>query len=216
MPLHFSQLPGRRERHLLRKRNNPLFPPAEQQITESQLETAQRLDHEELEGFIGDFHRLVHRAVSLQPNVGSEVVLELKEALDQAYERAAGLADDQRETQQAIQRLLELLMDAVRKGAQDDPVALRELEQETIARHAHFELLQHPLIADLLDPETPIAQHELAATLLSSDDDTLTAALPLFDESQRALLYRDAERLLKETGIPPSDPLWKRLALFAP
>jgi hypothetical protein len=216
MPLHFSQLPGRRERHLLRKQNNPLFPAHERQISAAELDEAQRLDHEELEQFIGDFRRLVHRAVALQPNVGSEVVLALKEELDKAYERSAGLADDQRETQEAILRLLDLVMGAVRRGAGEDPVALGELEQETLARQTHFELLRQPLVADLLDPDSPIAQDELAATLLSADEAGFTAALMLFDEDQRVLIRRDAEQLLQGAGIAQSDPRWLRLQELAP
>lgn len=216
MPLHFSQLPGRRERHLLRKQDNPLFPPAERRITPPQLEEAQRLDHEELERFIGEFRQLVQRAVTLQPNVGSEVVLALKAALDKAYEQAAGLADDQRETQQAIVRLSALVMDAVRKGAGNDPVALGELEQESLARQTHFELLREPLVADLLDPDSPIAPHELAATLLSADESALTAALVLFDDEQRGVLHRDAERLLRESTLPQSDPAWEKLQRLTP
>ncbi|MCB1760818.1 MAG: hypothetical protein KDI68_13685 [Gammaproteobacteria bacterium] len=216
MPLHFSQLPGRRERHLLRKQNNPLFPPEQRHIGEEALLEAQRLDHEELERFIGDFRRLVQRAVALQPNVGSEVVLELKEELDRAYERSAGLADDQHEAQQAILRLLDLLMDAVRRGAGEDQVALSELEQERLARQAHFELLRQPLVADLLDPDSPIGAEELAATLLSTDEEAFHAALLLFDQDQRLLLRRDAERLLQSACIAPTEPLWQRLAELAP
>ncbi len=193
---HFSQFPGRRERHLLRKRSNPLFPEAERVITPEVLEEAQRLDHEELVDFITRFRQLVHRAVGLKPNEQSDVILGIKEELDQAYEQAAGLADDQTETREAIRKLLVVIMNAVRNGAANDPVALAELDQEAQARAAHFELLEYPLVADLLCPESPISGDELVPTLLSVPEAEFQAAITLFDEDQVKELERQARALL--------------------
>jgi hypothetical protein len=192
----FSEFPGRRERHLLRKGNNPLFGDAGGAPTEGAVQEAQRLDHEELVAFIGHFRQLVLRASRLRPNEGSEVILALKEELDKAYEQAAGLADDQRETQGAIERLVEVIMQSVRRGAGDDPVARREIADEEQARAAHYELLRYPLVADLLCPDSPIAEGELAATLLSTDDQELAAVLELFDAAQLALLCAQGRELL--------------------
>lgn len=196
MSLHFSEYPGRRERHLRRKQDNPLFPEQEREISESALEAAQKLDHEELVAFISDFRKLVQEAFDLKPNEGSEVILRLKERLDQAYEQAAGLADDQTETRDAIKKLLAIIMSTVRNGARDDPTAQLELAQEEQARATHFELLQHPLVADLLDPASVIAENELAATLLSASRKELDAVLILFDQEQLTLLCAESERLL--------------------
>ena len=202
MSLHFSEYPGRRERHLRRKQGNPLFPATERQISADALEEAQRLDHEELVAFITDFRALVQEAVSLEPNEGSEVILGLKERLDQAYEQAAGLADDQTETKRAIKQLVGIIMDAVRKGASQDPAALLELEQEEQARNAHFELLEHALVADLLDPASVIKKHELAASLLSAPANELEHVLTLFDRAQLTLLIADCDRLLDNVDNP--------------
>ncbi|MCB1761574.1 MAG: hypothetical protein KDI27_00340 [Gammaproteobacteria bacterium] len=215
MPLHFSEKPGRRERHLLRKQNNPLFPQSQRQISSGALEQAQRLDHEELVEFITQFRKLILEVAELQPNAESGLILSLKERLDKCYEQSAGLADDQRETQQAIVKLQQLIMAAVRKGAGDDPIALQELVQEERARSAHFELLAFPLVADLLAPDSPVGANELAATLLSVPQKEFDAALSLFDEDQRVLLQRDVEALLSE--LPgTADTLHPRLAQLQP
>jgi seryl-tRNA synthetase len=205
MTLLFSQNPGRRERHLLRKRNNSLFSDEEQRISSSDLQEAQRQDHEELVEFITEFRTLIHETVNLQPNEDSGVILEIKERLDRAYEQASGLADDQTETKNAIQKLVQVIMSTVEAGAGDDPQALQELEQEKAARTAHFALLQHPIVADLLCPDSPIAANELAPTLLSESADSLQAALDLFDNVQLAILYEEAQETLKrveEDGTP--------------
>jgi hypothetical protein len=203
MKLHFSENPGRRERHLLRKRDNLLFPGKERTISAESLEEAQRLDHEELSEFITEFRKLIHETVELQPNAESGVVLDLKERLDKSYEQSAGLADDQRETKEAILKLLKLIMAAVRKGAGKDPTALHELAQEELARTAHFELLECPLVADLLAPDSPIGADELAPTLLSAPEAEFKAAVTLFDDDQLTLLHRDAEALLAERAEVP-------------
>jgi hypothetical protein len=199
MTLLFSQRPGRRERHLLRKRNNPLFSEEEQRISGSDLQEAQRLDHEELVEFITGFHTLIHETVNLQPNEDSGVILDIKERLDRAYEQASGLADDQTETKSAIHKLVQVIMSTVKGGAGDDPRALQELEQEKAARAAHFELLQHPIVADLLNPDSPIAEKELVPTLLSESTDGLHAALELFDNVQLAILCEEAQEILRRT-----------------
>jgi hypothetical protein len=197
MNLLFSQYPGRRERHLLRKRNNPLFSEEERRISSSDLQQAQRLDHEELVEFITGFQTLIHETVNLQPNEDSGVILEIKERLDRAYEQASGLADDQTETKGAIHKLVQVIMSTVEAGAGDDPMALQELEQEKAARAAHFELLQHPIVADLLSPDSPVAENELTPTLLSETAGGLQAALELFDNVQLAILCEEAQEILR-------------------
>ncbi|HEB95234.1 MAG TPA: hypothetical protein ENI96_02230 [Sedimenticola thiotaurini] len=187
----------------MRKRNNPLFPEAERSLDADRLLEAQRLDHEELEAFITGFHHLVHQAINLKPSEESEVILALKERLDKAYEQASGLADEQDETRQALRKLIDVIMAAVRRGAGNDAVALEELRQEEIARAAHFRLLEYPLVADLLDPDSPIRPDELAATLLSAGEEELEAVLGIFDRAQLALLYEDAGRLLARTPEAP-------------
>lgn len=205
MTLHFSQYPGRQERHLRRKFQNPLFPQKQRELSSGALNEAQRLDHEELVEFIGHFRQLVQRAAALKPNEGSEVILELKERLDKAYEQCAGLADDQRQTKQSIVKLVDIIMQAVRAGAGADQNALLELEQEQQARNAHYQLLEYPLVADLLDPDSPVAGDELTATLLSSSDNELAAAIALLDAGQLAMLCQDGSALIARTADAPAD-----------
>ncbi len=197
MSLIFSQFPGRHERHLLRKLDNPLFPAAEQNISETKLQQAQRLDHEELVEFITEFRTLIHTAINLKSNEGSEVILDIKERLDKAYEQASGLADDQSTTKTALHKLVQVVMSAVKSGAKDDMHALTELEQEEQARAAHFELLEHPVVADILWPDSPITETELLPTLLSETEAGLRASLQLFDSAQLTVLCEKAHHLLQ-------------------
>jgi hypothetical protein len=196
MRLLFSEMPGRHERYLVRKHDNPLFPESERVLTSNQLNEAQRLDHEELTAYIPELRKLVGEAVALGPHEQSEVILELKERLDQNYERACRLADDQTPNKEAIRKLVTVIMQAVWKGAGNDALAQEQLEHEEEARRTHYALLEHPLVADLLDPDSLIQEHELLPTLLSVDQAQFEAALTLFDTSQIAALCDQGEQLL--------------------
>jgi hypothetical protein len=87
-------------------------------------------------------------------------------------------------------------MQAVWKGAGDDSAAHAELRQEEEARRLHQELLEQPLIADLLNPDTPIPPEELVATLLSETEPALAGALLLFDPPQLEALHTQASALV--------------------
>jgi len=204
MAIPFSQLPGRHERHYRRRLGNPLFPNTPLQPEDERLLEMQRLDHEELLGFLDELRATVQRAVELRPNEGSEVILEIKERLDRLYETSAGLAEDHTNNQAAIARLLEVIMRNVERGAAGDPQALDELAQERAARQAHFALLASPLVADLLHPHSTIGAGELVPSLLSANEDDLAAALQLFDLDQLSQLYADARDCLGAIAGPPS------------
>lgn len=176
----------------------------------------QRLDHDELLDFLDRLRLTVRRALELQPNVGSEVVLELKEDLDRLYEMSAGLAEDQSANQAAIAQLLEVIMCNVERGAAGDLKALDELAQEREARAVHFQLLEHPLVADLLHPQSTIGAAELAPSLLSERPDSLAVALQLFDLEQLAQLYVDAQRCLAASEMfgPAADQRLQEIAAY--
>jgi hypothetical protein len=73
-----------------------------------------------------------------------------------------------------------------------------ELDQEEMAREAHFALLDAPLVADLLNPASPIHPDELVPTLLSADKDELQLALQMFDEVQLLAILSQGAALLEQ------------------
>ncbi len=197
MRIPFSEQPGRQERHFRRKLDNELFPQPIRNPQDDDLLEVQRVDHEELIGFLTDLRETVQQAVALKPNEESQVILDLKERLDKLYEQSAGLADEQSGNQEAIRQLIAVIMKTLWAAA-TDPQAESELQQETTARATHFELLREPLVADLLHPASPIGEGELVPTLLSESEAAVAAAVTLFDEDQLALLIGQAHALLDE------------------
>jgi len=211
MGIPFSEFPGRHERHYRRRLDNNLFD-MPLVLDDDELLEAQRLDHEELVGFVDELRGLVQQAVELKPNEESDVILKLKENLDRLYETSAGLADEQEGNQQAIRQLLAVVMRTVWAAAEGDEKAVGELEQEEIARTTHFDLLRNSLVADLLHPETLIEPDQLLPTLLSESAEAVEAAVQLFSPEQRALLFADAETLLQQRDADKQRPeAWLRL-----
>jgi hypothetical protein len=198
MELPFTHKPGRRERHLRRRHDNPLFDWPPREVQPETLLAAQKADHEDMEAFRETFRALVQRAVELPPDAGSEPILELKEALERQYEHSFGLPETHCEERAAIRKLIGLIMQAVKRAAGTDPLARQELAEEEEAREIHFRLLEQPLVADLLHPESPIGPEDLAPAVLSATLDEVAAILEVLDTAQCAELADQALRLLED------------------
>lgn len=173
---------------------------------------AQRRDHEELIAFVQDLRGAVQRAASLEPNADSETVLGLQEALERLFERSAALAEDQTAHKAALRRLIDVIMRTVRRAAGSDPLAQAELDQAEAGRQLHFDQLAHPVVADLLAPDSLVEADELVPTLLCESESGLAAALLLFDADQLAQLCADARALLTTRDADRQLPdAWGRL-----
>ncbi len=193
MTVKFSPHPGPRERHLRRRFGNPLFSAAAQNVSETQIQEAREADEKELNHFLRYFRDLVQEAIDLKPEAESEIILDLKERLDKCYAHCCALPGEQSEIQTAINKLIEVIMKAVRQGAANDPVAQDKLEEEEQARQMHNELHQFNLVADLMLPDSPISKEELVPSLLSESEIGLNAALQLFDQTQLTQIYQEAK-----------------------
>jgi hypothetical protein len=197
MDLPFTHKPGRRERHLRRLHENPLFGWPPREVEPQALLAAQKADHDDMVAFRDHFRALIQRAVDLPPDAGSDEVLGLKEALERGYEQTFGLPEDHAEERAALKRLIDLTMKAIRRQAGADPLARQELDDEEAARAIHFRLLEQPLIADLLHPESPIGPQELVPALLSASEAEAAAACELFDAAQLAQIAASADALME-------------------
>ena len=207
--------PGVREQQLLRKMNNPLFSGVHSTVGKDDLAQARLEDGLEKDRFLAAFQGLIQKAVELQPNTPSETVLEIKEELDHSYQQACALPGDMTPIKHSIRRLVDLIMQAIRAGAGNDAHAQQQLTEEDMARKAHYELQEIPLVAALMHPDAPIAADELIPSLLSEAEDTLAAALTLFDAQQIAALCHDAGAFLAQHD--PEHRLtdaWARLQLI--
>ena len=214
MEIPFSERPGRHERHFKRKIKNPLFPRPVNDHDDDDLLEVQKLDHEEIVEFLAKLKKLVQQAINLQANEESQVVLDLKAELEKLYEVACQLGDQQENNKAAIRDLLKVIMATVRSHAGGDSKAEIELQQEEIAREQHFSMLQHELVADLLDANSLILEDELAAVMLSEDEQQVVAALTMLEQEQRLLLANDAVKVLEENNLANDENLLRRIGVI--
>jgi hypothetical protein len=192
-----SENPGAFERHLIRRYNNPLFQERQTKVNSDTLMEVQKKDHDILQQFMVDFKVTMTKVVTFKPNEDSEVILGVKDKLDKLYATSASVADDQTRVRESIKKLLGVIMQSVRQGAGNDAHALQELDQEEGAREANFQFLESKLVADILDPDSPIENDDLIPTLLSVEDkDELALATQLFDLEQISFLLAEGEELL--------------------
>ncbi len=190
----FSKMAGRRERMLKRQFDNPLF--GVKNIEPFDIQDARQQDSDEVESFINDFRDLVLQVTELEPSADADRVLKLKESLDKTYERSAGLAGDQNEIREMIKRLLNMMMQSMWKAVGNDAMGISKLEMEEQAREAHFALLEHPFIADLLAPDSVIDEAMMVPSLLSEQAETVLLAVQLFEPEQQQLVYQQGLELL--------------------
>lgn len=200
-----SENPGAHERHLIRRNKNILFGSRQTEVDSDSLQENQKKDHDILQQFMVDFRDTMTKAVSFKPNEDSEVILEVKDKLDKLYAAAVSVADDQTRVRESIKKLLLVIMQSVRQGAGNDAHALQELDQEDAAREANFAFLESKLVADILDPDSPIENDDLVPTLLSAEKDDLALATQLFDEEQMTFLLGEAEKLLNKLDAEGHD-----------
>ncbi len=205
MEPEFSNKPGRCERHLQRKCNNPLFPEEGREVSQEQVAAARALDEEELLRFSEDYQTVLKEISDLAQNVGSEVILNIKQRLDQLYEQVCGLSGDRTAEKAGLVKLHQAITHAIVAGAAGDATAEIQLAQEAQARDIHWQLLEEPLVADLLRPESPISPGDLLPSLLSEDAGSFGVTMGMFDPEQRRSLLTQAEALLKgrddESGL---------------
>lgn len=205
MSIEFSTQPGPRERHLIRKSRNPALFSVAAPLSQAEVAQAQQRDETELNHFLRYFRDLVQEAIELKPNSDSSVVLDIKERLDQCYTHCCALPGDQSEIKAAVNKLVEVIMKAIRQGAANDPVALNKLDEEDVARAMHNQLAEHVFVADLLLPDSPISEQELVPSLLCESEASVAAALQLFDAEQLSSIYAQASELLQKLSADNSN-----------
>jgi hypothetical protein len=213
MKLQFSDHPGCWERHLQRQYDNPLFP--HRLITQREVDLAQRKDEEERQTFRQNFFALLQEVATLQAEVKAETVLKLKKRVDSLYECCAGLGGNFTVEKQGLRKLSELIIQTLlASGVEQNPQAMSELEAEMAEQKLHFTLLEYPFIAHLLHPYSPITEQDIIPSLLSEEENSLRAAMSLFNIEQQQVLCHEARNLLirlqSEGHLLPT--AWLRLA----
>jgi hypothetical protein len=216
MQLYFSTQPGCWERHLQRRYDNPLFTHGKRVVVQADIIKAQQQDEADRRAFQQTFEVLLQEITTLNAQVEVDIVLKLKMRIDGLYEQCARLGGDFTAEKQGLRQLIHLIMQSIWNSGIHNAEVRAFLEKEAKASEQHFNLLEYPLIADLLHPHSPISIEDIIPTLLTEEEVSLQAAMHLFTAQQQQILYSEAKNLLmqlKQEGyaLPVA---WKRLALL--
>lgn len=191
----FIDLPGIRERQLIRRYNNPLFTEDRQQVSTAELKAGRQHDKEEVINFTESLQSLLQDVGQFSAREETDVILQTKEKADRLYEQCVGLAGDHERERQGLLKLNDVIMGAIRAAAGQDPLAIAELEKEQQAREIHLALLECKLAADILRPDAAIEENELLPTILSENEDSIRMAMTLFSDEQQQMLREQASEL---------------------
>ena len=202
--LRFSTKPGMWERQLQRKYENPRLFPAGPDIVQEMVDAAHQRDAREHQGLREDFKQLCAEMAALQGAVESEKILQFKERIDKLYIECMAQGDRAAE-KSALRKLHDVVVATLVQAAASDPLARDEIAQEQAAHQLHQELLEYPLVAQLLRADSPIAAGELVATLLVETGTSFPGVLSLFDAQQLQELCAEARGLLAAAAAPGVD-----------
>ncbi len=196
--IKFSAQPGAYERHIQTKYHNPLFPEPDQHLFNQEVEQAREKDQQDLRAFFEAFQDTVQEAVELSESVESDILLNLKEKLERLYVQSTSLAGDLSHHQEALQKLLSVCMTGIQKGAEQDPTALKKIQDELTARDVFFELLQNPFVGILLRGDEIVHESEMIPCILSEQADSIPQVMELFDPVQQQHLIDLAKEFVEQ------------------
>ena len=219
--LRFSANPGMWERQLQRKHENPRLFPASSTIVQATVDAARQRDARERQAFHANFKQLCAEMAALQGAIESEKILQLKERIDKLYlecmaqatardggstgNAGAVSSEDMAAEKNALRKLHDVVVATLVQAAANDPLARDEIAQEQAAHQLHQELLEYPLVGQLLRADSPVAADELVATLLSETGTSFPGVLSLFDAQQLQELCQGARSLLAAAATPGVD-----------
>lgn len=199
----FSSHPGAYERHIIRQYDHPkLFKVSN--LEQTKLKEAQQKDQQDAEAFQEKLVGLVQKAIDLESQTDSQILLDLKADLEQAYTYACSLSGDQSVNKQSLNQLITVLLSTINGQIEQDTLAIKEMQMEKEAREIHFKMIENPLIADLLREFSPIPPNQLLETLLSESIDSCYQCLSMFDDDQIVTLIEQGllleQRLSKQNA----------------
>ncbi len=190
MTFSFSKWPGAWERQLIRRHDNPQYfigtkPPNALDITD-----AQTRDQIELIEFNKSLESLIHRSMSLPEDACAESISSVKKELDACHNTAFGLAADLNDQKEALASLNEVITTAMQGSlpTRDHQARLSQMLHTEAARKERLQLLEFPIVSDLLRSVCPIPPDELPAALLSESNNAYVAALEIFDDDRKIYL----------------------------
>ncbi|MBD3671654.1 MAG: hypothetical protein HUJ29_12865 [Gammaproteobacteria bacterium] len=208
----FLLQPGPRERHLVRKTNNPLFS-KKFAPDKTELEHARDLDRKELEVLLTEINQAFEQAAALDGRADADDILELKAKMERLYTRANSAAGDLAKIKDAIRKLIGMIETSLRAAAGNDPEALGKINEDIEHTQLHLQISDQTLAADILHEDTVIPEEDLPAVFLTESQEAIETSLLLFSPEQLNNMLNAMETILEsESDLIQNHPEYQERA----
>ena len=205
--LIWSQNPGFYERHLQRKYQNPLFPPASRVVTQGEIDTARMRNLSDAETLRKELHHLIKEETSGIKAADSSTLDKIREKIDDLMQRAAEIGGDGGdEIGKSLASLRSGLIADWRKGLQDigNTQALNALEEAEQFVDENIKPFRNQFVAQMsrMEPD------DVVPALLSEDLETIGLVLKqMGDGSDAQKQFRAAAISLLAENLQANPPI---------
>jgi len=156
--------PGCFERHLKRRRQNPLFPTDRQDVSPIEIEQARQRDNEERSALksriVENLYPLMEGPDSVDGQIAIDLLQKLHQLVELVYQSDQGLEQEAVALQRGYQSLSESMR--IVRG----PEYAAQLDAGARALQAQIALFSAPLLATLSRTDSPMRSDELVPSIL--------------------------------------------------
>jgi hypothetical protein len=169
-PMEWSESPGCFERHLQRRFQNPLFPVDRQNITTSELISAQARDEAERMQLQEDFKAALEKAKNFEDRVPMSECLALREEIESLIIRCAEVGATT-QLREAVQSIYASVIGCLRNGC--PPEERQTLENALTSSAEILAMKADDFFAQLTRSDTPFTGGDVIPALLSESVETV-------------------------------------------
>jgi hypothetical protein len=206
--IQWSRSPGRFERYLQIRYNNPLFAPARRRVESPELLTARRRDSEERDGFQAKVKAYLDELISVfhpaEPASYAQCN-DYRVRLEALIQRASELGPSVGQDRTALWGLWGNMTRDIEKGVSQWGVdsdkalvaarAAHRLSEERLVRFGDF------AVAQLVSEGGPVLQEEWVPFILSHDADTILRFMSFYGPEARAEFRSHAQVLFQRAQV---------------
>ncbi|MCG8383552.1 MAG: hypothetical protein MJA28_15265 [Gammaproteobacteria bacterium] len=195
--LVFSKSPGIRERHLIRKQDNPLLV-SDKPLSQQDIREARTADQKEVNEFLVDLYKLIAKAPKLDLEENFDEALDYMQQLGAKECLSVTLGGALAPVKPRLARMIDNVTRALWRSAAHHTHVMAQLEAFEGEREAHQELLQHQFIADLMHADNIISAHDFVQVLLYEDEDVIKTMMAVLGQDQRDFVQKKARAFARK------------------
>lgn len=198
-PLPWSSNPGAYEAHLMRRNNNPYFPESRRDISHDDVEEAKKKDKEDYILCQRRLEELGQEINAVSQTATSGDLMALRERIDDLILFAMGVGGSATEIASKADKLREAVVSDLRFAFADNEEAISNIEKADTYHKDTVRQFYIPVIAQMRRGDSPIAEDETIAAVLSEDPSSIAIFINCLPEESRSLVEMKGLRMLRES-----------------